>query len=197
MAVLRHICSKIKNSDSVVHIGALPRQVDEKVPRVKRHKAFKKAAPKIIGLDIQKDVVKKIQKMEYPEIHYGDITNKEDVDSFIERFGTFDHVVAPELIEHVRNAGLMFDNIYNLTNPKGNIYLTTPNAAWPDRKFRKLHPEHICYYDFWTLKVSLKMSKLEIKEVFSAKYYDGKDKYNRIDKGNLKNKSLYVIATRG
>jgi 2-polyprenyl-3-methyl-5-hydroxy-6-metoxy-1,4-benzoquinol methylase len=70
----------------------------------------------------------------------------------------FDIIICADMIEHVSNPGLMMANIRDLLMPDGEFIITTINAfafkpfARALFKREAVHPDHIVYYSFATLK---------------------------------------------
>lgn len=170
-----------------------------------RHKLYCKYSKEAIGVDYNKEFLEIARKNGGKNLFFLDMINNDQVEKFKKRFGTFDHVIATDIIEHIGNLTLFLDNVKKLLNPKGNLYLTTPNALCPNWIFwaiegdgrTKVNPDHVCYFDVQTLTTLLGRSGLKIKETMFQKTAT-----DRVRKLGMKpkvwmGKRVYIIATRG
>lgn len=114
------------------------------------HSAIARSARSCLGLDILEDHVKLARECGYQFV----AGNAEAM----EFDGTFDVVVAGELVEHVHNMGLVLDGAWKALRPSGHLVITTPNnfsfskmlyAALAGREV--CHAEHTCWYSPQTL----------------------------------------------
>ncbi len=79
----------------------------------------------------------------------------------LSQVGEYEVVLAPEVIEHVENAGLFLQSMDNVLENGGTLVLTAPNALsasaaerghWePGTYFEIVHPDHVCWYSPYTL----------------------------------------------
>ena len=93
---------------------------------------------------------------------------------------TFDVIVAGEMIEHLNNPGLFLNGIKRFMNSKSVLLLTTINAYCSMRFFyygargrrgkaEPVHPDHVAYYSYSTLKLLLERHDLRLDRFL---YYD-------------------------
>lgn len=73
----------------------------------------------VTGIDISEPNLAKMRALGYTDIH---LQSAESIDLR----GTFDTVVAGEIIEHVSNPGLFFSSVKRHLSPQGRLVLTTP-----------------------------------------------------------------------
>ena len=66
-------------------------------------------------------------KKEGFNVEYCDVLSEEDVKNIKNRYGTFDVIIAGELIEHLKNPGVFVEHCKSLLNNGGIFILTTPN----------------------------------------------------------------------
>jgi 2-polyprenyl-3-methyl-5-hydroxy-6-metoxy-1,4-benzoquinol methylase len=167
-----YICRSIRGSHSVIHVGAVgtnPRK------RLIRHKRYKEVAPHIIGFDYDVSLVRDAKKAGFGEIFVADATDRKQIKNIVDEHGTFRHVIATEVIEHIGNLSLFLDNMYLLLADNGSLYLTTPDVAsegtqaffrgetYPDgRPKMKINPDHICWFCKTTLRTLLERSNLKM-----------------------------------
>jgi SAM-dependent methyltransferase len=70
-------------------------------------------------------------------------------------------VMCCDIVEHVNNPGILFENCSRLCRPGGELVVSTINALSIKVSLRALlgreavHPDHVAYYSFATLKVLL------------------------------------------
>ncbi len=84
-----------------------------------------------------------------------------------EKHGTFDLVVARDILEHVQNPALVLDNISSVLNSKGVIHFITPNGfedIWRAYAYWKLNQQpsellinHVNYFTPKALRAELEM----------------------------------------
>lgn len=107
-----------------------------------------------VGCDIDKASL--LQLSTQYGIHnaiWGDAEHLENLDA-----GTFDVVVAGELIEHLNNPGNFLKSCKSVLRPDGVLVITTVNAFCLRRFLRvpfgveSVHPDHVCYYSHSTLR---------------------------------------------
>jgi 2-polyprenyl-3-methyl-5-hydroxy-6-metoxy-1,4-benzoquinol methylase len=140
---------------------------------LKRHLLYKRTAGKIIGLDIHTEFLKLGMQQHQVELYNCDITDKMKVGQLVPVLGQFDHVIATDIVEHIGNSQLLFDNLHLFMTPDASLYLTTPNVRspwwlgiWHGHIKRKVNEDHHCWFDIDTLNVMLKASGLEVSEHF-------------------------------
>lgn len=94
--------------------------------------------------------------------------------------GTFDVIVAGEMIEHLNNPGLFLDGVQRFMTPQTSLILTTINAYCAMRFFyygargrrglaEPVHPDHVAYYSYSTLKLLVERHGLRMNTFV---YYD-------------------------
>lgn len=170
---------------------------------LKRHDQYGKYAREMIGVDYNREFLEIAKSKGGKNLHYLDLVDDGQVEKFINRFGTFGHIIATDVIEHVGNLTLFLDNIRRLLNGDGNLYLTTPNALCPrylhyaiqNDGRTKVNPDHICWFDIQTLTSLLNRSNLSIKETMyqQAENVDG----NMVTKTRpWMGKRIYVVAVK-
>lgn len=131
--------------------------------RLWNHYFIRSLAKNAIGIDIEKDSIKKMQKMGY-EVK---VMDAEDM-KFREKF---DVVFAGELIEHLANPGLFLRSAKKALKKNGIIILTTPNTFSINRLVRVAQKltndppanlDHTMYFTPQTLKTLAKKSGLKV-----------------------------------
>lgn len=159
------ICKKI-NDGKTLDVGCLGSY--EKSFLI-RHRLYKKSSKDIVGIDNNEVFINKANKLGF-KIKNLDITDKKESKYFKSKFGSFDHIIATDVLEHIGNMSLALDNMKELLNDKGRIYITVPNIfspKWWDFQLKnkyEINKDHICWFDVKTLETLLSRSGLEIKK---------------------------------
>jgi SAM-dependent methyltransferase len=115
------------------------------------HAHLCRRAASVIGVDLLPAGVAAIQARGYRAV-VGDACRL-DLDT------RFDVVVAGELLEHVDEPGPFLESARRHLEPAGRLILTTPHAyfayhvleAWWSDPARRWHPEHVAWYEPFTL----------------------------------------------
>lgn len=169
MNYIDHIVESINGSESVLDIGTVGKSLNR--GNLKRFDAFRKASKNIIGIDNRRERVEFARHIGYKEIFLSDITNEDDVINILRKHGTFNHIILTDVVEHIGNLTVAFDNIYRLMNGSSLLYISTPNVAssFFHNRFREirektfeLKPEqdHVCWFCENTLTTLLERSSL-------------------------------------
>jgi len=169
-----------------------------------RHKEYRKYTKEMIGVDYNKKFLEICKNRDEKNLYFLDITDNTQTNIFITKFGTFDHIIATDIIEHIGNLTLFLDNVYKLLNKNGSFYITTPNVTCPDLWCRTLdnkgdtksNPDHICFFDVRTLTSLLNRSKLIVKEIMFQEVGDKNLKRLNLKRAKWMGKRIYLIITK-
>lgn len=127
-----------------------------------------KVARKLVGVDINEDGVKGLQKLGYTVMI-------QDVEKQFDLKEKFDVVTANEVIEHLSNPGIFLENVQRHLKENGLFILTTPNALshtffLQRLLFNKIVDVSINHHTHWhteeTLKTLLCRYNFEIKKIW-------------------------------
>lgn len=129
------------------------------------HKKIVEKSAYCLGIDIEKDEIKKLQSMGY-NVEYANVETMH-----LNR--KFDVIVAGELIEHLSNAGLFIDNANKHLRTDGILILTVPNCYNYDALLRVIlgrqfnpNPQHTYRFHIVDLKQLLDRHGFTIKNIF-------------------------------
>ncbi|MFP5333815.1 MAG: class I SAM-dependent methyltransferase [Actinomycetes bacterium] len=131
------------------------------------HERIVRAADSAVGLDIVGAAVTDARTRGY-EAHQVDCTDPQAVAAL--DLGTFDLVVAGEVIEHLEEPGSFLRAMKALVRPDGRLLLTTPNAYRPQNALLALtsrewvHPDHVVQFSPRTLTVLLERCGWDVVE---------------------------------
>lgn len=119
------------------------------------HTRLATVATRIVGIDIDEEGVRFFRNsLGFKEVFLGDV----EALSEAKINGTFDLVLAGELLEHLPNPGLCLVAVENLLRPDGSLIITVPNAFSLKgfmrviRGVELIHPDHVCYFSVVTIK---------------------------------------------
>ena len=174
LAIIQELCS----GKRVLHLGCTNSPYTEEAIRdgMLLQFALEKVAADLWGLDADRKGIEILEASGSKQILYGDLENLDDVELDLE----FDVVVAGEMIEHLNNPGLFIKGVKRFMNKDSILVLTTINAYCAMRFFyyglrgkrgrsEPVHPDHVAYYSYSTLKVLLDRHDLPIETFL---YYD-------------------------
>jgi len=135
------------------------------------HKKIINVASEVIGIDNNTKAVKKLGE------HYG-ITNiyvadAQKLDQL--NMGSFDIIVAGEILEHLPCPGDFLKSAKNLLRDDSSIIVTTINAFCLRKMLRvvrgieSVHEDHVCYYSHRTIECLSQMFGYIIVDQYSYK----------------------------
>jgi SAM-dependent methyltransferase len=140
------------------------------------HFELEKICSDLWGLDADSTGIEILEQHGSKQILSGDLERLDEA----QLKGKFDVIVAGEMIEHLNNPGLFLMGVKRFMAPDSVLLLTTINAYCAMRFFyygargRKgkaepVHPDHVAYYSYSTIKLLLERHDLRIDNFL---YYD-------------------------
>lgn len=119
-----------------------------------------KLAEVCIGIDNNKLLHRKAKRLDLNNIVLVDIAREKEVRKFLLRYGSFDVILATEIIEHIADLAGFLRNVGLLLEKTGRLIVTTPNCfslRWYKHLLKKnlstiVNPEHVCWFDSITLR---------------------------------------------
>ncbi len=164
----------IKNAcvgKKVLHLGCTDYPFTKEVIKNQMllHFELDKVANGLYGFDFDKRGIKILADAGVKNLYVSNLEKLEEVDLD----ETFDVIIAGEMIEHLSNPGLFLKGIQRFMNPTTNLIITTINAYCGMRMltygFRgrggahePVHPDHVAYYSYSTLKVLIERENLRV-----------------------------------
>ena len=174
-------CDLIKdlcNGKRVLHLGCTNYPYTEESIQNKMllHFDLEKVAKDLWGIDADQAGIDLLRSYGSEQIVLG---NLEDLSS-VEIKGTFDIIVAGEIIEHLSNPGLFLDGIRRFMSRETRLLVTTVNAycairfLWYGVRGKQgrnefVHPDHVAYYSYSTLKLLLERNGMHVENFL---FYD-------------------------
>lgn len=140
---------------TVLHLGCSSgRYIEDRLARgTFLHEVLKHQARELAGLDLDEHSLKKMSSMGYTNLYHG---NAERLDDGGIK-GTFEVIVAGDLLEHITRPGAMLDTAKPLLAPHGQFIISTNNAFGLHYQIKRWlgryseHFEHVCFYSPETL----------------------------------------------
>lgn len=140
------------------------------------HFDLEKTAGELYGFDFDQEGLDILAKTGAKNLFQADLQKLEDVNLN----ETFDVIIAGEMIEHLSNPGLFLQGIRRFMNEESVLIITTINAYCALRFLQyglrgkggqnePVHPDHVSYYSYKTLKLTLERNKLNLKDFY---FYD-------------------------
>lgn len=140
------------------------------------HSEIEKVASDAFGFDLDQDGIDILTAAGSKNIFRADLENLADLDLN----ESFDVIIAGEIIEHLNNPGLFLSGIQRFMRKGTVLVLTTVNAYCAMRFFyyglrgkggrvELVHPDHVAYYSYFTLKLLIERSGLQVDQFL---FYD-------------------------
>jgi ubiquinone/menaquinone biosynthesis C-methylase UbiE len=140
------------------------------------HLELSEMAGELWGFDYDQEGIDVLAARGVKNLYQADLENLEKV----QINETFDVIVAGEMIEHLNNPGLFLSGIKRFMDANTSLVITTINAYCAMRLFQYLwsgkggtgepvHPDHVAYYSYSTLKLLLERQNMTLKRFL---FYD-------------------------
>lgn len=135
-----------------------------------------KVAGELYGFDFDQEGIDALAAYGVSNLYRADLEKLDEV----ELDTTFDVIVAGEMIEHLNNPGKFLTGIRRFMSDRTRLVITTVNAYCGMRFLlyglrgrggtaEFVHPDHVAYYSYSTLKLLLERHKLRVEEFM---FYD-------------------------
>lgn len=168
----------IARGKRVLHLGCtnFPYTLDSISSGSLLHADLSEIAAELTGFDFDQEGIDLLEKQGFSEFYRADLERLEEVQLKRE----FDVIIAGEMIEHLNNQGLFLNGIQRYMAEETKLVITTVNAYCAFRfaiyalrgrggEIEPVHPDHIAYYSYRTLKKLVENNGLEVEEFF---FYD-------------------------
>ncbi len=172
--LIKEVCAGKK----VLHLGCTnyPYTKDSIDKNMLLHFEIAKVAKKLYGFDFDQAGIDALAEAGIERLFQADLENLAQVPIT----ETFEVIIAGEMIEHLSNPGLFLCGIKRFMNTETKLLITTINAYCGMRniiyalrgkggKNEPVHPDHVAYYSFATLKLVVEREGLALQN-FS--FYD-------------------------
>lgn len=167
-----HFITEMCTGKKVLHLGCTnsPYTEDSIRDNMLLHFELEKTATELFGIDSDREAIDILKSHGTKNIYLADL---EDL-NVLDLNETFDVIVAGEMIEHLNNPGLFLKAISRFMNPETKLLVTTINAYCGMRfvwyglrgkrgKAESVHPDHVAYYSYSTLKLLLERHHLNVE----------------------------------
>jgi len=169
----------------VLHLGCTnyPYTDDAIAADMLLHFDLEKVAAEIWGVDADREGIDILESRGSKNIVQGDLEYLDDCPLN----NTFDIIVAGEVIEHLNNPGLFLNGIKRFMNDDSELIVTTVNTYCAMRFFyygargrrgkaEPVHPDHVAYYSYSTLKLLAERHGFEVTRFY---FYDLGNEHRR------------------
>jgi SAM-dependent methyltransferase len=140
------------------------------------HFELEKVAAELSGFDFDQAGLDLLAEAGATKLYRADLEKLEEVDLN----ETYEVIIAGEMIEHLSNPGLFLQGVRRFMNPETKLVITTINAYCAFRFLiyglrgkggtnEPVHPDHVAYYSYKTLKLALERENLAVREFY---FYD-------------------------
>ncbi|CAN5282944.1 hypothetical protein BH20ACI2_BH20ACI2_19460 [soil metagenome] len=163
---------------SVLHLGCTnsPYTEESISDNSLLHFELKKISRDLWGIDSDQAGIDILASHGSEQIVQGDLEKLEELRLDV----PFDVILAGEMIEHLNNPGLFLQGVKSHMGPDTILIITTINAYCGMRffyygvrgkrgKFEPVHPDHVAYYSYSTLKLMLERHGYKIDQFL---FYD-------------------------
>lgn len=134
------------------------------------HFELQKSASDLYGFDFDRKGIDILAEAGVENLYHANLEKLEEV----ELNETFDVIIAGEMIEHLSNPGLFLKGIQRFMSAETNLLITTINAYSGMRMFtygfrgqggkaEPVHPDHVAYYSYSTLRVLVERENLKVE----------------------------------
>lgn len=157
----------------VLHLGCTnyPYTDDAIANNMLLHFELEKIASELYGFDFDKAGLDIIERAGAKNVFEADLEQLQNV--VLDE--TFDVIIGGEMIEHLSNPGLFLSGIKRFMRPDTQLVITTINAYCAMRfliyglrgkggKNEPVHPDHVSYYSYTTLKLMLERHGFKMNE---------------------------------
>jgi 2-polyprenyl-3-methyl-5-hydroxy-6-metoxy-1,4-benzoquinol methylase len=166
---LKELCKGKK----VLHLGCADYPYTRKVieNNMLLHSELERISREIYGFDFDQPGIDILQEHGIKNLFRVDLEKLDEV-PLDEKFEV---IIAGEMIEHLSNPGLFLRGIKRFMNRDSNLVITTINAYGGMRMWtyglrgkggahEPVHPDHVAYYSYSTLKVLVEREQLKVKK---------------------------------
>ncbi|MEZ5306954.1 MAG: methyltransferase domain-containing protein [Pyrinomonadaceae bacterium] len=171
---LKSVCEGKK----VLHLGCTNHPYTEQsiADGMLLHDSLKEISSSLYGFDFDPDGIGILERHGHSNLYEADLENLDAV----ELEETFDVIVAGEMIEHLNNPGRFLEGIQRFMDSETKLVITTVNAYSAMRlvmyavsgkggKNEPVHPDHVGYYSYSTLKLTVERMGLRVSDFY---FYD-------------------------
>jgi ubiquinone/menaquinone biosynthesis C-methylase UbiE len=162
---------EVARGKKVLHLGCTGYPFTEEIIKNEAmlHFELQREARELYGFDFDREGLETMRAHKVKNLYFADLENLQAV----ELDETFEVIIAGEMIEHLSNPGLFLRGIRRFMRPETNLVITTINAYCGMRMWtyglrgrggvhEPVHPDHVAYYSYSTLKVLVEREKLKI-----------------------------------
>jgi len=140
------------------------------------HNQLESVAAELFGFDYDQEGIDMLAAHGSKNLYRADLEKLDEVDLDTK----FDVIIAGEIIEHLNNPGLFLNGIQRFMDAESELIITTINA-YSALRFttyalrgkggtnEPVHPDHVYYFSYRTLKLLVERAGLTVKDFY---FYD-------------------------
>jgi len=140
------------------------------------HNELESVTAELFGFDYDQEGIDVLAANGSKNLYRADLERLDEVDLETK----FDVIIAGEIIEHLNNPGLFLNGIQRFMNAESELIITTINA-YSALRFttyalrgkggtnEPVHPDHVYYFSYRTLKLLVERAGLTVKDFY---FYD-------------------------
>jgi SAM-dependent methyltransferase len=130
----------------------------------------------VVGIDVSPVAIERFKQKGFE----GFVCNMEQEAAVPLPSGSFDHVFASEVIEHIADTAPFLAELHRLARPGGMLVLSTPNSAfWPYRILGLLgrtpseyqHPGHVRFFSKRSLVKAIETAGFAVESTYARHIY--------------------------
>jgi 2-polyprenyl-3-methyl-5-hydroxy-6-metoxy-1,4-benzoquinol methylase len=128
----------------------------------------------LVGVDIDKESVDWLTERGVKDLYVGDASN---IKTLVVKIGFIpDVIVAGEVLEHLSSPLDFLTGVREGMKDGTKLLISVPNAFWLEGFLHvllgkeKVHPEHVAYYSYYTIRQLLERADLEVQDCHPCRY---------------------------
>ena len=161
----------------VLHLGCsdYPYSLEQYKQGNLLHDKLHRVSKNLAGVDVSTEGIDYLSSLGFENLVVGNVENLKDAGIV----GTFEVIIAGELLEHVENVGKCLENIHCLMDKESILVVSVPNAHSVKSFVRVflgselVHPDHLYYFSPATMEHLCKRFSYEVMDYF---YWVGEPK---------------------
>ena len=140
------------------------------------HATLRRHSKRLYGIDSDRQGIDQLRELGFDDLYLADLEKLDQCRDL----GTFDVVIAGEVIEHLNNPGVFLQGVKRFLRKDSRFVLTTINAYCAMRYAiyalrgkggtnEPVHPDHVAYYSYSTLQLLLERHSFKVVDF---RFYD-------------------------
>lgn len=171
VVVREELLESLVKGRKVLHVGCTdsPYTRERHAAGLLLHNRLAPLASRLVGIDLDQDAIAWLSAQGVPDLHVADATR---LGGFLESISFApDLVLAGEVVEHLSNPGNFLSALREGLPSGARLVVTVPSAFAYFGILQmllgreKVHPDHVAYYSYGTLKTLLEGNGFEVESL--------------------------------